>query len=86
MNFSSNRTCRAYDDSFPSIRRSEDNTSRESKRENIAEAITVALLADALASCGLNEKDIGVISPYRNQLRTIEKQVCVVDSESGCAW
>jgi superfamily I DNA and/or RNA helicase len=54
---------------------SEKTNGNDSKRENLAEAIAVALLVDALAVCGLKEKDIGVISPYRNQLKAIEKQV-----------
>ncbi|KAJ3168668.1 Tripartite DNA replication factor [Geranomyces variabilis] len=49
----------------PEIRPSNDRV------QNDVEAILVAQCVEALLRCGVDEQDMGVISPYRSQLKTI---------------
>jgi len=45
------------------------------KLENHVEAEIVEILVNGLLACGLKTTDIGVISPYRSQLRILEKRL-----------
>lgn len=48
---------------------------RDGGPHNSGEAVVVGMLVSALCTCGLQEGDVGVITPYRAQIKAIRAQV-----------
>lgn len=49
---------------------------------NKGEAVFVKRIVELLLRCGLHHRDLGVVSPYRHQLKVIREEISSVSSVS----